>query len=167
MSSVTLRGAKFGLEGELPHVGTSAPAMRLVDSSLGEHSLESFEGKTKVITFNPSVDTSVCATTVRAFNQKAAALPNTVVLAVSADLPFALKRFCGAEGIENVVAASTLRDEGLAKRWGLRIAQGPLEGLTARAVAVVGPDNVIKHFELVPEIAQEPDYDRALAAVQS
>jgi thioredoxin-dependent peroxiredoxin len=166
VANVTFKGTPVRLAGELPAVGAKAPDFTLYDAKLAESTLATYAGKTKILTINPSVDTSVCATTTRKFNEKAAALPGTVVLAISADLPFALRRFCAAEGIENVVALSTYRDPGFGARWGVRMEDGALASLLARAVIVIDGSNVVKHVELVPEIASEPDYDRALAAAR-
>ena len=132
---------------------------------MSEVTLADLAGKTVILSVFPSVDTPTCATSVRTFNAKAAALPNTVVLCASADLPFAHKRFCGAEGLDAVVSASDLRDKGFGARYGLTIAAGPLEGLLARAVLVIGADGVVRHAQLVSEIADEPDYAAALAAI--
>lgn len=166
-ATITFKGAPVALVGELPKIGASAPDFQLVDTKLQTVSLASFAGKTKILTINPSVDTSVCATTTRAFNQRAAEVPGTVVLAISADLPFALKRFCGAEGIEAVSPLSTFRDTGFGARYGLRMADGPLADLLARAVLVIDGSGIVRHVELVPEIAQEPDYEAALAAARA
>jgi thiol peroxidase len=166
MANVTFKGAKVGLEGDLVRVGMQAPDFRLVDPKLDEHTLASFAGKTKILTINPSIDTGVCATTTRRFNERAAELPEVVVLAISADLPFALKRFCAAEGIDRVHALSSFRDPEMGVRYGLRMQQGPLTGLFARAVIVIDPSDVIRYIELVAEVSAEPDYDAALAAAR-
>jgi thiol peroxidase len=157
MAEVTLRGNPIHTSGDLPAVGSAAPAFNLVGSDLSEISNESLAGKNVVLNIFPSIDTPVCANSVRAFNERAASLDDTVVLCVSADLPFAAGRFCGAEGIENVQTGSTFRSSSLT--------DGPLAGVLARAVVVVGPDGTVKHTELVPEIGQEPDYDAALGAL--
>src|SRR5690606_4652709 len=141
-----------------------APDFRLVDAALGEKSLADFAGKKKILTINPSYDTGVCQATVRSFNQKAGSRGDTVVLVISADLPFAQKRFCAAEGIDSVVTLSTFRST-FAKDYGVELVDGPLAGLTGRAVLVLDEGDVVKHAELVPEIGQEPDYDAALAAL--
>jgi len=166
MATVTLRGNPISVSGELPAVGVDAPGFRLVAGDLREMSLHDFAGKTKVLNVFPSVDTPTCAMSVRKFNERAAALPETVVLCISADLPFAQKRFCGAEGIQNVVMLSLMRGRNFSKDYGLLIENGPLAGLTARAVIVLSADNKVLHTELVAEIAQEPDYDAALKALQ-
>lgn len=163
MASVTLKGNPIQLVGELPATGNSAPDALGTTDSLEDVSLSTFRGKSVVLNIFPSIDTGVCAQSVRTFNERAAKLDNTVVVCVSADLPFALKRFCAAEGIEGVTGVSTFRSD-FAKAWGVEMADGPLKGLLARSVVVVDPDGKIVHTELVPEIAQEPDYDAALAA---
>ncbi|GAB3458088.1 thiol peroxidase [Insolitispirillum peregrinum] len=165
MASITLKGNPVSTVGDLPAVGTAAPDFRLTRTDLSEVTLADLAGKTVILSVFPSVDTPTCATSVRTFNAKAAALPNTVVLCASADLPFAHKRFCGAEGLDAVVSASDLRDKGFGARYGLTIAAGPLEGLLARAVLVIGADGVVRHAQLVSEIADEPDYAAALAAI--
>ncbi|SIS71826.1 thiol peroxidase [Insolitispirillum peregrinum] len=165
MASITLKGNPVSTVGDLPAVGTAAPEFRLTRTDLSEVTLADLAGKTVILSVFPSVDTPTCATSVRTFNAKAAALPNTVVLCASADLPFAHKRFCGAEGLDAVVSASDLRDKGFGARYGLTIAAGPLEGLLARAVLVIGADGVVRHAQLVSEIADEPDYAAALAAI--
>jgi len=166
MATVTLRGNPISVSGELPAVGVDAPGFRLVAGDLRDMSLHDFAGKTKVLNVFPSVDTPTCAMSVRKFNERAAALAETVVLCISADLPFAQKRFCGAEGIQNVVMLSLMRGRNFSKDYGLLIENGPLAGLTARAVIVLSADNKVLHTELVAEIAQEPDYDAALKALQ-
>lgn len=166
MSTVTLKGNPVPLAGALPAVGAPAPDFRLVKADLSEVTKASLAGRTVVLLTVPSVDTPVCATQTRKFNERAAALPGVAVVVASADLPFAIKRFCGAEGIQNVQAASDVRDRGFGERWGVSIAGGPLEGVHARAAFVIAPDGSVRHAELVPEIAQEPDYDRILAAAR-
>ncbi|MFF3036734.1 thiol peroxidase [Arthrobacter citreus] len=150
--------------GELPAEGTSAPAFSLVGTDLSEVSSESFAGRRVVLNIFPSVDTGVCAASVRRFNEIAAGLKNTAVVCVSKDLPFALGRFCGAEGIENVIAASAFRSS-FGEDFGLTQAEGPLQGLLARAVVVLDADGSVLHTQLVPEITTEPDYDAAVAAL--
>ncbi|MGA9278828.1 thiol peroxidase [Ilumatobacter sp.] len=164
MAEVTLGGNPVNTSGDLPAVGGSAPSFSLVGNDLGEVNSSSLDGKNVILNIFPSVDTPTCATSVRTFNQRAADLDNTVVLCVSADLPFAQSRFCGAEGIENVSSASTFRST-FGADYGVTLTDGPLAGVLARAVVVVGPDGSVKHTELVSEIAQEPDYDAALGAV--
>jgi thioredoxin-dependent peroxiredoxin len=164
MASVTLRGNAISTSGDLPSVGSAAPSFELVKSDLSSVSSGDLAGKRVVLNIFPSIDTPVCATSVRTFNEKAASLDNTAVVCVSADLPFALGRFCGAEGIENVVATSTFRS-GFGGDFGVTMTDGPLAGLLARSVVVLDENGVVAHAELVPEIAQEPDYDAALAAL--
>lgn len=165
MADITFRSTPVTTVGDLPAVGGAAPAFELVGQDLATIDLADLAGKTVVLNIFPSVDTGVCATSVRTFNRRAADLEDTVVLAVSADLPFAAARFCGAEGIEDVLPASTFRSD-FGDVYGVRMQDGPLEGLLARSVVVIGPDGVVRHTELVPEIAQEPDYDAALAAAR-
>lgn len=164
MATVTLRGNPFDTSGELPAVGSPAPSFSLVGSDLAEVSSDSFAGKKVVLNIFPSIDTPTCATSVRTFNERAAGLDNTVVLCVSEDLPFAAKRFCGAEGIENVQTGSAFRSD-FAEAYGVRLEGGPLAGLTARAVVVIDENGNVTHTELVGEIANEPDYDAALNAL--
>jgi len=164
MAEVTLGGNPVHTSGDLPAVGTAAPAYSLVGADLGEFDAGEFAGKNVILNIFPSIDTPTCATSVRQFNERAAGLDETVVLCVSADLPFAQGRFCGAEGIENVKTASTFRSD-FGDRYGVTLTEGKLAGVLARAVVVIGPDGNVKHTELVPEIAQEPDYDAALAAI--
>lgn len=164
-NSVTLKGNPVELVGTLPTVGSKAPDFTLVDAALQNVSLENFAGKRKVFNIFPSVDTPTCASSVRAFNEKASSLDNTVVLNISADLPFAQKRFCAAEGLEDVQNLSTLRDQDFLKNYGLLIATSKLSGLAARAVIVVDENDVVKYVQLVGEIADEPDYAAAVAAL--
>lgn len=165
MSSVTLRGNPISVGGQFPAKGDSAPAFTLVAKDLSDVSLASLTGKRKILNIFPSVDTPTCATSVRTFNSKASALNNTVVLCISADLPFAQARFCGAEGLENVVNLSTMRGREFVRAYGVDIENGPLAGLTARAVVVLDEDDKVLHSELVSEIGQEPNYEAALAAL--
>lgn len=167
MASITLKGNKINTNGELPEPGAQAPDFRLVDAGLKDVTLADFAGKRKVLNIVPSLDTSVCAASTRKFNEKAASLNDTVVLVVSADLPFAMKRFCEAEGIKNVVSLSMMRSRNFAKDYGVLIQDGPLEGIAARAVVVLDRNNKVVHSQLVPEIATEPDYDKALASLQA
>jgi thiol peroxidase len=162
VAQITLRGNPINTVGELPAVGSPAPAFTLTGTDLGSVSDEQFRGKPFLLNIFPSIDTPVCATSVRTFNERAAA-SGVAVLCVSNDLPFAQNRFCGAEGIENVVTASAFRD-GFGEDYGVTLADGPMAGLLARAVVVVGANGDVVYTELVPEIAQEPDYDAALAA---
>jgi thiol peroxidase len=164
-ASVTLKGNPVDVAGTLPKVGATAPNFTLVDKALADVTLETYAGKRKVLNIFPSVDTPTCAMSVRAFNQRAAALNNTVVINVSADLPFAQTRFCAAEGIENVVNLSTMRGRDFLMNYGVLLFSSKLAGLAARAVIVIDENNTIKHVELVSEIANEPNYDAAIAAL--
>lgn len=163
--SVTLKGNPITLNGQFPQVGATAATFRLVAADLSEQGLDNFVGQRKVLNIFPSIDTPTCATSVRKFNEQAAALANTVVLCISADLPFAQKRFCAAEGLDKVLTLSTFRNQDFAEQYGVAIASGPLSGLTSRAVIVLDADNRVLHAELVGEIAEEPDYAKALAAL--
>jgi thioredoxin-dependent peroxiredoxin len=162
MAQITLRGNPISTVGELPAVGNAAPAFTLTGTDMGAVDSEQFRGKSLLLNIFPSVDTPVCAMSVRTFNERAAA-SGVTVLCVSNDLPFAQKRFCGAEGIENVTTASAFRDS-FGKDYGITIADGPMAGLLGRAVVVIGADGNVAYAELVPEIATEPNYDAALAA---
>lgn len=164
MSQVTLKGNPVEVGGSFLQAGQAAPEFRLVAGDLSEKSLADFAGKRKVLNIFPSVDTGVCAASVRKFNEKAASLANTAVLCVSQDLPFAQSRFCGAEGIENVVMLSAFRSP-FAQDYGVALAGGPLAGLTARAVVVLNENNQVVYSQLVPEITEEPDYEAVLAAL--
>jgi thiol peroxidase len=164
MAQITIKGNPIHTVGELPAVGAPAPAFSLTGTDLAPVSSDQFSGKSIVLNIFPSVDTPVCATSVRTFNERAAASGATVVN-VSKDLPFAQKRFCGAEGLENVIAASAFRDS-FGEDYGITLADGPFAGLLGRAVVVIGADGNVAYTELVPEIAQEPNYDAALAAVK-
>ena len=167
MAKITFKGnLEVNTNGTLPAVGAEAPDFKGVKSDLSELSLKELKGKNVVINVFPSLDTAVCAASVRRFNKEAASLPNTVVLAVSKDLPFAHGRFCTTEGIENVIPLSDFRFSDFDESYGLRMADGPLAGLLARAVVVIGKDGKVAYTELVPEITQEPDYEKALAAVK-
>jgi thiol peroxidase len=165
MAEITFRGNPIHTVGDLPAVGSPAPAFTLTGLDLSDVTAADFAGKNLVLNIFPSVDTAVCATSVRTFNQRAAALDNTTVLNVSADLPFAMGRFCGAEGIEDVQSASVFRSD-FGDTYGVKITEGPLAGLMSRAVVVVNGDGVVSYTEQVPEIGQEPDYDAALAALK-
>ena len=163
MAQITLRGNAINTVGELPAVGSAAPQFTLTGTDLGEVTSEQFRGKPLLLNIFPSVDTPVCATSVRVFNERAEASGLTV-LCVSNDLPFAQKRFCGAEGIENVITASAFRDS-FGEDYGVKIVDGPMAGLLARAVVVIGADGNVAYSELVPEIAAEPSYDAGLDAM--
>ncbi|OBJ54489.1 thiol peroxidase [Mycobacterium sp. 1423905.2] len=162
MAQITLRGNAINTVGDLPAVGSPAPNFNLTGADLGPVSSEQYQGKSVLLNIFPSVDTPVCATSVRTFNERAAQ-SGVSVLCVSKDLPFAQKRFCGAEGIENVVTGSAFRDS-FGEDYGVTISDGPMAGLLARAVVVISPDGKVAYSELVPEIAEEPNYDAALAA---
>jgi thiol peroxidase len=165
MANITLRGNPIQTSGELPAVGADVPGFRLVGADLKDVSLHDFAGKRKVLNIFPSIDTPTCATSVRQFNQRASQMDNAVVLCISADLPFAQQRFCGAEGLANVVSLSLMRGRQFAEDYGVLIETGPLAGLTARAVLVLDEHDKVIHRELVAEIADEPDYDAALSAL--
>ena len=165
MATVTLKGNPVRTSGDLPKVGASCPAYTLAKTDLSDLSSAEFKGKRVVLNIFPSIDTPTCAASVRTFNKRASEKPNTVILCVSADLPFAQKRFCGAEGLENVVPASTFRNPDFLTDFGIRLEESGLRGLCARSVVVVDEGGVVRHAELVPEIAQEPNYDAALAAL--
>lgn len=165
MPQITLRGNPVEVRGALPQRGAAAPALRLTDKSLAEVGLDTWAGKRKVLNIVPSLDTPTCAKSTRHFNQDASALENTVVLVVSADLPFSASRFCTVEGLDNVLTLSTFRNPEFLDAWGVHMVSGPLRGLTARAVVVLDENDRVLHSELVPEIAQEPDYTAALAAL--
>ena len=164
MSQVTLGGNPINVNGKFPQKGDTAPAFSLVAKDLSDATLATFAGKRKILNIFPSIDTPTCAASVRQFNAQASTKANAVVLCISADLPFAQGRFCGAEGLSNVVTASSFRSD-FGDAYGVELADGKLAGLLARAVVVIGTDGNVAYTELVPEIAQEPDYDKALAAV--
>ncbi|CAD5110539.1 thiol peroxidase [Zestomonas carbonaria] len=166
MAQVTLKGNPIEVAGQLPQPGQQAPAFSLVGKDLADVTLASLAGKRKVLNIFPSIDTPTCATSVRKFNEKASQLANTVVLCISADLPFAQARFCGAEGLDNVQNLSTMRGAEFLKNYGVAIASGPLAGVSARAVVVLDENDKVLHSELVGEIADEPNYDAALAALK-
>lgn len=165
MAQVTLKGNPINVDGQLPQKGQQAPAFSLVGGDLSDVTLASLSGKRKVLNIFPSIDTPTCATSVRKFNVEASKLPNTVVLCISADLPFAQKRFCASEGLDNVVNLSMLRGREFLEDYGVAIAEGPLAGLAARAVVVLDEHDKVLHRELVAEIADEPDYAAALAVL--
>ncbi|MEX0374621.1 thiol peroxidase [Spiribacter pallidus] len=167
MTTVTRRGETVQLSGDLPRVGNKAPDFRLTRTDLSDVTLADYAGKRKVLSIVPSLDTPTCAMSARQFNVKAAALDDAVVLNISADLPFAAARFCETEGIEGVEALSMMRDHSFARDYGILQLDGPMAGLTARAVLVLDRDDTVIHAELVPEIRQEPDYDAALQALQN
>ena len=165
-ATVTLGGNPVDVTGNLPQKGQHAPAFSLVAKDLADVTLVSLAGKRKILNIFPSIDTPTCAMSVRQFNQKANDLPNTVVLCISADLPFAQSRFCGAEGLTNVVTLSTMRGREFLEAYGVALKSGPLAGIAARAVVVLDEKDTVLHSQLVPEIKQEPDYAAALAALR-
>jgi thiol peroxidase len=165
MATVTLSGNPIHTSGELPAVGSTAPAFRLVDKDLNDVGLEDFTGKMKILSIVPSLDTGVCATSTKVFNERIGGRDDVVVLVASADLPFAQARWCGAEGVANVVTVSMMRSRNFAKDYGVLIEDGPLAGITARAVLTLDANNKVLHTQLVPEIVQEPDYDAAINAL--
>ena len=165
MATVTLAGTPVTTVGELPQVGSPAPTCELVANDLSPIKLGDYAGKRVVLNIFPSIDTGVCATSVRTFNKQAASLENTVVLCVSNDLPFAIGRFCAAEGIENVVTSSAFRSS-FGEDFGVKLVDGPLAGLLARSVVVVNPDGEVVYTELVPETTNDPNYEAALAAIK-
>ena len=166
MATITLKGNPIHTAGALPAVGSKAPDFKLTKTDLSDVSLKDFAGKKIILNIFPSIDTGVCATSVRKFNQEAAKLTDAVVLGVSRDLPFAHGRFCGAEGIKGVVTTSDLRDGSFGKAYGVTIVDGPLAGLLSRAIVVLDASGKVVHTEQVSEIAQEPDYAKALAALK-
>jgi thioredoxin-dependent peroxiredoxin len=165
MAETKQGGNPVHTSGDLPTQGQAAPDFTVVKGDLSSISLGDLSGQRVVLNIFPSIDTAVCATSVRTFNERAASLGETVVLNVSADLPFAMGRFCGAEGIENVQSASVFRSD-FGDTYGVKITEGPLAGLMSRAVVIVNGDGVVSYTEQVPEIGQEPDYDSALAALK-
>lgn len=164
-NTVTLGGNPVPVNGTLPQPGQAAPAFSLVNKALADVTLADFAGKRKILNIFPSIDTPTCAASVRKFNQTASQLANTVVLCISADLPFAQARFCGAEGLENVVTLSTMRGRNFLANYGVELAAGPLAGVSARAVVVLDEQNKVLHSELVGEIKNEPDYEAALKSL--
>jgi thiol peroxidase len=165
-TSVTLDGIPITLFGHFPEVGQVAPPFTLVDKELKDVSLKDFAGKRKILNIVPSLDTPICASSTRKFNETANRLDNTVILVISADLPYAMSRFCGAEGLNNVITLSLMRGREFMRNYGVKIADSPRCGLTARAVLVLDENDRVLHAELVPEIKQEPNYDAALAALK-
>lgn len=166
MATTKFNGQLVKIIGEFIKVGAIAPNFELVKTDLSSFSLKELKGKNVILNIFPSLDTSVCATSVRKFNKLAAGLPGTVVLAISKDLPFAHSRFCTTEGIENVIPLSDFRSSDFDQNYGVRMIDGPLNGLLARAVVVINKEGKVIYTELVPEIAQEPDYDKAIEAVK-
>ncbi len=165
MATITFKGNPVQTTGDLPVKGTTAPDFTLVKGDLSEVKLSDFRGKQVVLNIFPSLDTGTCAASVRRFNKDAVALNNTVVLGISADLPFAAGRFCSMEGIDNTVALSVFRDHDFAKDYGVLLVDGPMRGLTARAVVIINPEGKVIYNQLVPEITEEPDYNSAIDSI--
>ncbi len=166
MADITFKGNPIHTAGSLPKVGTAAPDFKVIKTDLSSMSLAEFKGKKVILNIFPSLDTPVCATSVRRFNAQADKISNTVVLCISRDLPFAQKRFCGAEGLNNVITGSEYQNNSFSDAYKVLITDGPLAGLFSRAVVVIDEAGKVVYTEQVPEIAQEPDYDKALAAAQ-
>ena len=167
MATITLQGTPIQTSGELPSQGSKAPDFRLTTGDLSDKSLKDFSGKKKIIHIVPSLDTSVCATSARRFNENAGQLDQTVLLNVSADLPFAQQRFCETEGLEHVVTLSTMRAPSFGQDYGVVMTDGPLAGLMSRAIVILDAQDHVVYTEQVPEIVQEPNYDAALEAVKA
>ncbi len=167
MSTVTLEGTPQEVIGDFPQPGDQAHSFMLVDKDLNDVSLSHFKGKKKILSIVPSIDTGVCAASTRRFNEEAGIVKDAVVLVISADLPFAQKRFCGAEGLDNVITLSTLRGRDFQKDYGVLIKSYPLAGLCARAVVVLDQDDRVVYSQLVPEITSEPDYAAAMSALMN
>lgn len=166
MAKITLKGNKIKTVGKLPKVGKKAPSFKLIGNDLSVSKLKNFKGKKILLNITPSLDTGVCAASLRKFNEEGAKLENTIVINVSADLPFAQARFCGAEGIENAITLSTFRNAKFGKKYGVTIKTGPMKGLLSRAVVVIGENGKVIYTEQVPEIVEEPNYDAALEALK-
>ncbi|WP_053991260.1 thiol peroxidase [Mangrovimonas sp. TPBH4] len=165
MAAITLKGNTIHTSGELPKVGTKAPEFTLTTTELGSKTLADFKGQNLILNIFPSVDTGTCAQSVRTFNEKASSLDNTKVLCISKDLPFAQARFCGAEGLDNVVNLSDFKDGNFGKSYGLDFVDGPLEGLLSRCIVVVNPEGDVTYTEQVAETVDEPNYEAALKAL--
>ena len=165
MTKIAFKGNPINTSGSLPQVGDKAPDFTLVNTDLEEVKLSDFKGKTVVLNIFPSLDTGVCAASVRKFNEKAGSKYNTVILGISSDLPFAAGRFCSMEGIKNTIALSVFRDDSFAKDYGVLLVDGPMKGLTARAVIIVNPEGKVIYNQLVPEITEEPDYNSAIDSI--
>lgn len=165
MATITLKGNTVHTSGELPAVGSQAPDFKLVDGDLNDRSLADYKGKKKLLNIVPSLDTGVCAASTRKFDELVDSRDDVVVLIISADLPFAMQRFCASEKTHNVVTLSMMRTRDFARDYGVLIKDGPLAGIAARAVVVLDANDKVVYTQQVPEIAQEPDYDKALAAV--
>lgn len=167
MATITLQGNPIHTNGDLPAVGADAPDFQLANKDLQDVMLKDFAGRKKLISIVPSLDTPVCATSTRKFNEAAAKLDNVAVIVVSADLPFAMDRFCSTEGLGNIVVLSMMRSRDFARDYGVLIEEGPLAGITARAIVLLDEENKVLHSELVGEISDEPDYDGVLGALQA
>lgn len=162
MTKITLKGNEIHTNGNIPKIGDEAPDFVLVNEDLNNVTLEEYKNKNKILSIVPSLDTPVCQTSTKVFNEKASSLKDTIILTISADLPFAMTRFCSSEKLNNIKSLSMMRSRNFAKDYGVLIVDGPLAGITARAVVVIDKNNIVIHSELVKEIADEPDYDGAL-----
>ena len=162
MTKITLKGNEIHTNGDIPKIGDEAPDFVLVNEDLNNVTLEDYKNKNKILSIVPSLDTPVCQTSTKVFNEKASSVKDTIILTVSADLPFAMTRFCSSEKLNNIKSLSMMRSRNFAKDYGVLIVDGPLAGITARAVVVIDKNNIVIHSELVKEIADEPDYDGAL-----
>ena len=165
MTTITLGGDKIQTSGDLPATGSQAPDFKLVDGELNDRSLADYKGKKKLLNIVPSLDTPVCATSTQKFNEAAKGRDDVVMLIIAADLPFAMTRFCTGEKLDNVIPLAMMRSRNFAKDYGVLITDGPLAGITARAVVVIDENDKVVYTEMVPEIKQEPDYEKALAAL--
>ncbi len=166
MATITLKGKDIHTSGDLPKTGTPAPDFTLTKTDLTDVSLKDYKGSRIVLNIFPSIDTSVCSNSVRKFNAEASSLENTVILCISRDLPYAHKRFCGAEGLDKVISLSELRDDSFSRAYGVRITDGPMAGLLARAVVVIDENGNIIYTQQVPDIGMEPDYESALKMIR-
>lgn len=166
MATITLKGTEIHTCGDLPAVGSNAPDFTLVDAELNDRGLADYKGKKKLLNIVPSLDTPVCATSTKKFNEAAKGRDDVVMLIISADLPFAMSRFCTGEKLDNVVPLAMMRSRNFAKDYGVLITDGPLAGITSRAIVVIDENDKVSYTEMVPEIGQEPDYDQALAALK-
>lgn len=165
MAQITLKGGTVNTVGQLPKIGSTAPDFKLTATDLSTKTLADFKGQKLVLNIFPSIDTGTCAQSVRTFNQKASSLENTKVLCISKDLPFAMARFCGAEGLENVISLSDFRNGNFGKTYGLTFADSPLESLHSRCIVVIDENGIVTHTEQVGEIVDEPNYSAAIAAL--
>ena len=162
MTKITLKGNEIHTNGDIPKIGDEAPDFVLVNEDLNNVTLEDYKNKNKILSIVPSLDTPVCQTSTKVFNEKVSSVKDTIILTISADLPFAMTRFCSSEKLNNIKSLSMMRSRNFAKDYGVLIVDGPLAGITARAVVVIDKNNIVIHSELVKEIADEPDYDGAL-----